>query len=598
MKALEPLTEAADYCISAIMVIVKEEFAAQFIRELGDDPKIFHNLHYQAIYTAILTLYEKNEEIAPDKVWKAIESDPDLVKSVQGGINEILRLSKIVVEQTPEDVFDNHFHHCQIIRAEYNQRKKTSRALRISAAATLDSDEVILAEANQILAERDQPGEIVEAEDDIPFPDELLIDVFKPYVAAFQGKTEVPTAFHFAILKTVIGSSLGRRVYLDGVKPIYPNFYTVVIGETGLARKSTALRIGEDLLGSADPAVFVLRALATPEGLIQVFIPPAGYKLGSSVPNDIDEVQEKRFASESTSIILGEQLEGMLDNSKPGIEGFRILVSLDEFSHLLKKAGKTHGDGLIQMLTTAYDYPAKLDLPTRVNPIAADHPCLSLIGATTTAWLESSLKLEDIQGGFANRISYYLAKTHDAIFMTEPGNQAMLDIVAETINGFRHKYPEPTPFQFSRDSQHEGQLWYEKHLLSLKNEKNPLSQQAMARTDNHMRKAALLHAALENETGDREISTKSLHWAFRFADYLQAVTNHIYSKFNLSETRRLEQRITELLTQRPNLTAREITQRISWASTKDINAACRELVESGALGQETGGRTVRFYVLR
>ena len=191
---------------------------------------------------------------------------------------------------------------------------------------------------------------------------ELLFDTFKPYAAAFEGRTEVPLSYHFAVLKTVIGASLGRMVYIDSTNKIYPNFYTVLVGETGITRKSTALRLGEQLLRDSDPAVRVLRALSTPEGLLQTFVPPEGYTLGSIVPTG------------NKPEPINKQLEWRLTESTENVEGFRILVSLDEFAALLKKATKSYADGIIQLITEAYNYPDSLDLPKRNNPVSAALP--------------------------------------------------------------------------------------------------------------------------------------------------------------------------------------------------------------------------------
>ena len=72
---------------------------------------------------------------------------------------------------------------------------------------------------------------------------------------------------------------------------------------------------------------------------------------------------------------------------------------------------------------------------------------------------------------------------------------------------------------------------------------------------------------------------------------------HLYQNFNFSEEKRLETKIVEVLNGKPRLTAREISKRISWASTKQVNEAVDQLVKSGALGVEKAGRTQAFFVI-
>ena len=141
----------------------------------------------------------------------------------------------------------------------------------------------------------------------------------------------------------------------------------------------------------------------------------------------------------------------------------------------------------------------------------------------------------------------------------------------------------------------DDEVWYIKHRELLKQERNPLIREVLARTDTNMFKAALLHAAIKNDAGNHEIGVESLRWAIMLAEYLQTVTTGIYSDFNLSETRRLEQRIMDLLTQQSNQTVRELAKGISTANTAEVKAVCDELCMSGEIcvSEETA-RTTRF----
>lgn len=581
--AQDEVSEAARLTIASLLTMNNREFVSQFCKKLGDNPAVMPDRNSRILYQAILDLLKSDEDINALTVWNRIEDDDKFM----GGVDDVIQLHLAIAESDPADILANNLMYAEILVQDFRERQDEQRAFSLQGKTGAEFDDAILAEADRILAEQKQDHDIQTGDTIVPFPDDLLADIFKPYAAAFKDKTEVPTPFHFAVLKTVIGASLGRRVYLDATRPIYPNFYTVIIGETGIARKSTALRLGEQLLYDSDMSTFTLRALATPEGLLQLFCPPNGYDLGDATPREDAEDAEP----------ITEQKRYMLQNATPGVEGFRILLSLDEFSALLKKSGKSHGEGLIQMLTEAYDYPVKLDLPTRTNPISADHPCLSIMAATTEAWLESSLKLEDIQGGFANRFNYYHATSAAAIFNSQPGDPKFLNIAKAAVNAYRIKYPQPTAFQFTPEAEQEGEIWYSQHRKQLKAEKNPLIREARARADLHLRKAALLHAAIVNTQDDTEIGLASLEWAIMLTEYLQAVTTHIYSSFNLSEARRLEQRIIDLLTQKPNQTARDLTRRISWASAREVNASIEELLKNQSIKQEQSGRTLRYHVL-
>ena len=577
MYSEDEVREAEGFVLGGLMV--KPDLVEGIIQLLGTQPSVFSVGETQAIYSAVVSLYEKNEHINPLTIWIEME-DLGLTDKIMGGAKYLRDLYAQIVET------ESTMSYARVVKGADAERQAQHRATRIAAAPSVD--EAILEEASRIEADRVVDTE-PEPENQVPFPESLLVGVFGDYVDAYRGCTEVSPSLLFGTLKTIIGSTLGRRVSLDGTTPLYPNFYSVVVGHTGLARKSTALSLAENIIAQADPTVFILHSLSTPEGLMQVFVPPDGYELGSALPSgEIDETKTS---------VMDDSIGDMLVAAEKGVEGFRILLSIDEFSHLLKKAGKTHGDGLIQMLATAYNYPVKMHLPTRVSPLTADRPCLTAIGATTLQWLESSLKLEDIQGGFANRVTYYISESTEYIALDCPGDQTLLDNVVYVVKELRYRYPKNVRFRFDDVARSEFQSWYESHRKALEQEANPLVVLASARVDVHVKKAALLYSAL-SDPDDHFVHKPALDWAIALADYLQKVVTHIYSNFNFSETRRLESRIIELLTKRPKLTAREITQRISWASAKDVNAACRELVDNSTLREEPTKWTVRFYVAR
>lgn len=65
----------------------------------------------------------------------------------------------------------------------------------------------------------------------------------------YAEHTEPPVSYHRWVALGCISSALQRRVYFDwGMERIFPNIYVVLIGPAAQTRKSTALRIGEELV--------------------------------------------------------------------------------------------------------------------------------------------------------------------------------------------------------------------------------------------------------------------------------------------------------------------------------------------------------------
>ena len=174
-----------------------------------------------------------------------------------------------------------------------------------------------------------------------------------------------------------------------------------------------------------------------------------------------------------------------------------------------------------------------------------------------------------------------------------PATRRRLSWVAKEINALRLKYPEPVQFRFDAETAAAGQNWYEQHRQELSQEQNPIVVMAAARTDVHVKKLALLFSAIENMPDDHQIHIEAFDKAIVLADYLQKVVAHLYQNFNFSEEKRLETKILELLAKKPNSTARELKHQIMWASSKQVNEACEELLKNGSLSATDAGQAAR-----
>ena len=227
---------------------------------------VFFTTDHQLIYNAILKSYEDNDaHVDPMLVLDKLEANSE--ENRAGGHIYLYDIYAQITET------ESTIHYAKIVKRAAIRRNSINKSEKIRAVATDRTmsnqafEEMVLEEAASINRRRGENGESV-ISDSVPFPESLIEGVFDEYVEAYNGCTEVSSSFLFGTLKTVIGASLGRRVSLAGTVPIYPNFFTCFVGHTALARKSTALHLAEHILGQADMGVFILRSLATPEGLL------------------------------------------------------------------------------------------------------------------------------------------------------------------------------------------------------------------------------------------------------------------------------------------------------------------------------------------
>ena len=309
--------EAEQFVLGAMMV--NAEIVPQVVDSLGNDVAVFHTVTHQLTYAAITKNYWRGNPTDPKSVADTLDKSKQLKRA--GGIGYIYDLQARIVET------ESVIYYCSIILDRYQRRSILNRIDAIKEEVTeLDiniSDINLEVDAQSI--HYDAAGK---AQAIIPFPQEAYRGIFAEYRQMTTGRNEASDVYNFASLLTYIGAALGRRVFVDLAMYAYPNFYTVLVGPTYEAKKTTAMRVMRDNIHStAAYGVKFLSGLASPEGLL------------------------KQFVDEETPT-----------------EPVRIFVFLSEFISLLQKAKKAGSEGLIAMLTDVYDCPPELNNPTRGDP--------------------------------------------------------------------------------------------------------------------------------------------------------------------------------------------------------------------------------------
>jgi len=391
----------------------------------------------------------------------------------------------------------------------------------------------------------------------IVFPEQAWRGIFETYRQAQIGTTEAPDCYHFGIFKTVAGVILGRGCYVWNGRNLYPNFFTVLIGPTRKSRKTTAKSRGETLLADTDPLVIVQRGLATPEGLIGRLQVPDEDDL-----NGLPEIEQQRAMSVSES------------------EGYRMLVCINEFASLLKKAKKETGSGLIPTLTDAYDCQDSLDNPTLRCPLSARKPFLSMVALSTKVWLETNLDADDIHGGFVNRHLFYLWKQTEPLHNPPQPNGFLLNKIKNKLHEIRKaKAGKHEEFTFSNEADTILKEWYIKNYYVEYD--SEIVDAAVQRVDENLRKLSLLYAVLENEPNDTEIKADQLQAAIAVGKYWETTAIEIFGKFGATPATRSEVKILEILSGKP-LAKSEIHLKMSGVITaKQIDEMLKHLISVG-----------------
>lgn len=205
--------------------------------------------------------------------------------------------------------------------------------------------------------------------------------IFRDFREGIVPCTEAAPEKLWSALLVAAGLMLGRNVRLENPKPIYVNFYTLQVGETGDARKSTVLWITAELLRRVDDDdVEILSGMVSTEGIFE------------------------RLAKNT---------------------GTRALGYVDELRSLLAVARRKGITDLLPKLNSLYYCPERESIDRREKSTTIVEPFFSIISATTLGYVEDLLGNAEIVGGTINRFLIIPGKEQEPKpFAEAPSKQA------------------------------------------------------------------------------------------------------------------------------------------------------------------------------
>ena len=190
------------------------------------------------------------------------------------------------------------------------------------------------------------------------FPEVAWSGLFGEWRQMVAPCTEASLESIWGAFLLAAGMVIGRKVWRYTPRPVYPNFYILLIGQTGDSRKSTVLWLASELLRHAGEEVKSLEGIVSSEGLIEALA---------------------------------------------AREGTKAPIFADEFRGLLAVARRKGTQDLLPRLNSLYYCPQQSSVDRVKNPTTAVRPFLSMITATPQEYIEDILGELEIAGGFLNR---------------------------------------------------------------------------------------------------------------------------------------------------------------------------------------------------
>ena len=350
--------------------------------------------------------------------------------------------------------------------------------------------------------------------------------LLKDYLEYAEPLTDAPLVYHLFVGLTVIGVTLGNRVYIQfGNQKIYPNLWTALLAPSSFYRKTTAIGIGRDLLEASED---------------RLVLP--------------DEFSPERLYKK-----LGDNPVGLLTWS--------------EFGHALSTFERSYMLGTKEFLTDIYDCRPRYVRELKDQKIEITNPALSILTASTPEWLRKRMKEDDIRAGFYPRFLFVPAfKKEKQYGIPPPPDREKRGKLLSEINKLKEVAGEVSVSGITQT--------YEEWLFGIEKELHSLDDAEMlggfyTRLGIYCLKFAMIYAA--SSGNGTFIDTGSLSKAIHLTNYLIECVRYLYPhEFAVTPEMQLREKVASLILRHPGIQHSRLLT-LSHAKARDFKDAIETL---------------------
>lgn len=251
-------------------------------------------------------------------------------------------------------------------------------------------------------------------------------DTFLGDYLSYMEPLETPHAYDFWTACFVLSSAIGRCITVDrGGAPVYLNLFTILVAESGVTRKSTAVR----------HATKFVRTLADQYELIEAKITP--------------ELLEDRLARRAIST-----------------GSSSAVISISELVTFLGR--EKYVSSMPTLLTDLYDCPSVRSGGGSLSAGSRDltNVFVSFLSASTPSWLVRAVNPDVIEGGFTSRVVFIVAENPKRRApWPEPQDELLATKIHERLIAIRARAAEVEKIQISEGARRVFDKWYRTRIL-------------------------------------------------------------------------------------------------------------------------------------
>jgi hypothetical protein len=373
-------------------------------------------------------------------------------------------------------------------------------------------------------------------------------DFIKSYLA-YTTEQESPEIFHSWVAITMISAVMRRQTWVDrGFRSLrlYPNTYVMIVGPPGRQKKSTAIRLGMDMLYEADPTIQIFQERMTPEGVML-----AMNRINASVKG-------QTINMESSLLLVASELTTMFG------------------------ADQSQAARMISFLTRWYDCPDVFPYLTAAHgKLEFFNLYPTFLGASPETML--GIIPVEAQGGLLSRMVFIHSEERKRIPRPKAGSgyAALVDQL-KLIGTYQGAFTE------TKGAQNYFDDWY----MTIPDEANPSTATFMERLPDHVLKLACILAASKDTM---TIDVHVLEGAISMMDITIPGIQHVMSHVSASDFAQLVMRVLSQIQQFGPMVKQQVytANRFS-ASVEEINQALSDLISRGLIKEVFIGKILSY----
>jgi len=365
--------------------------------------------------------------------------------------------------------------------------------------------------------------------------------------------TDASSEFHLGTALTCLSSCIGSKVVYMGFggQRQWPNLYTLLLGPSGISRKTTCIKMGQSLVSAVEP-LLIADGIETREKFISY------------------------LASQPT-----------------------VMWPIPEFSAVLGAWTRSYADGYKEFITDWFD-PEELRHRRLVgNKLATDNSAanvrvekaaINILAGSTLEWLREKLTEGDLKGGLMGRFLIFPSgeKRKDPGLNADPDRvkrQALVDYLKAIYN----MNPSWVDVRGVID---QFNTWQAKAQRHLELNYNPETVGFQSRAVMHTLKLAVLICIAEHPTPEPKyiLTERQLKKAIALGDWLiEKMIDLAETGFTKSKTESYVQKLLQMASSNSGV-KRSDAMRMMHCSSREFEVIVQTAVERGQLRveKETG----------